>query len=1060
MNLDTSDVDQKSTPEDPIQRRLFGYGGNMYDRRRRRFEGALPEGPSSQCDSPCVGTAEGTCLGDSSSPVNVSCCEASQVPLSPSRSLSGSALPLFSSLPSPVSSLRRPTSSPPSSALSLCALQNEAPPKKQRHSKTAFTQSSPSHGSPRQCPSAHEAQELTRRESPSDSPVRETKVRRCQSSKEMGSSAVTPRSKKLGPKSTSTAKIENKIISNAITSVSAQTSPSQNHSTKHFASILRSLQKKEQSVTSFDYPALFLPGTHLSEAKMERLLQAIRQHPGIRFINLRHFPVSTTIMEAVCRCIEESAGLRELDLSYTDLCPQSINKLARILFSNRTMKTLSLDGVNIGRNECVLSRALVVNTTLTELYLRNCKLSETNTWIVCISRNSTLTTLVTEGNEPDFDVKAKLKYLVITNRVLTSLKQKGLTRPNFIKYVHSYHASLLSHSVSTQHLAVISYLLTEGVRVLPEDSLGTLQNAINNNDVEMIKLLIAGGAVVCPEIIAYAQNREAKECLKVLKQAELDVIDISDHCFRWCQSITYPINLTSLILSTNGIKSLDASFFLLLASYPRLTHLDLSENKISELPIEISSLSQLKHLDLSRNNLNSLPPGIASLRNLKTLNIRHTPLGQIVPEEIQKKGIKQVLQYHKDWKEPSKSWSTLKLLVLGQEGVGKTSIIRSLQKKSKEETPTQEEGITIQNWKSPKGINFLIYDFAGHEVFYPTHQLFLNDKAIYVIVFKLPGLNEGRVEYWLKRIKLMKRKNGAFPPVITVGTHLDHFEVTKSYLNFIENRVGKWKKKIYPNIVEHVNVSCTSNKGMKQLREKIIQVAGGHRLINSLVPQAYLSLAHFIHELKSKYTVMSWKTYASLAFKDASMGGEMIKEATRFMHEAGLLLWFDRSGVSDMVILHQNWIAEIFSQLVNQTNGCTNAIVSEKKLKTMWQDIDCNIKKSVINCLLSFEIMIPLKGSHFNSVIVPSLLPETPTEISEKTIDMTKLYKIERTYQFNYLPVGLFPRLVSRMFQVPSLYCYGASRNGFLMVSKALLTNFGVKNERVTATTSTSSWSM
>lgn len=46
------------------------------------------------------------------------------------------------------------------------------------------------------------------------------------------------------------------------------------------------------------------------------------------------------------------------------------------------------------------------------------------------------------------------------------------------------------------------------------------------------------------------------------------------------------------------------------------------------------------------------------------------------------------------------------------------------------------------------------------QVFYPTHQFYLNDQSIYLIVFKLQGLNEGRVEYWLKQIKLMKKKNG------------------------------------------------------------------------------------------------------------------------------------------------------------------------------------------------------------------------------------------------------------------------------------------------------------
>lgn len=65
----------------------------------------------------------------------------------------------------------------------------------------------------------------------------------------------------------------------------------------------------------------------------------------------------------------------------------------------------------------------------------------------------------------------------------------------------------------------------------------------------------------------------------------------------------------------------------------------------------------------------------------------------------------------------------------------------------------------------------------------------------------------------------------------------------------------------------------------------------------------------------------------------------------------------------------------------------------------MWK-LDNDIRKTLCNFLLSFEIMIPLKGSYSDSVIVPSLLPEQPTpefeEFMERSLDMTKLFKIER----------------------------------------------------------------
>lgn len=49
-----------------------------------------------------------------------------------------------------------------------------------------------------------------------------------------------------------------------------------------------------------------------------------------------------------------------------------------------------------------------------------------------------------------------------------------------------------------------------------------------------------------------------------------------------------------------------------------------------------------------------------------------------------------------------------------------------------------------------KRIKLLVYDFGGQEVFYPTHQFFLSDRAVYLIVFDLSQSDHSRSEYWLK----------------------------------------------------------------------------------------------------------------------------------------------------------------------------------------------------------------------------------------------------------------------------------------------------------------------
>ena len=55
--------------------------------------------------------------------------------------------------------------------------------------------------------------------------------------------------------------------------------------------------------------------------------------------------------------------------------------------------------VNMGKSESVVARSLILNSTLTELNVRGTGLSDTRTWLMCLSRNSTLTQFHCEGND-------------------------------------------------------------------------------------------------------------------------------------------------------------------------------------------------------------------------------------------------------------------------------------------------------------------------------------------------------------------------------------------------------------------------------------------------------------------------------------------------------------------------------------------------------------------------------------------------------------------------------------------------------------------------------------
>ncbi len=76
-------------------------------------------------------------------------------------------------------------------------------------------------------------------------------------------------------------------------------------------------------------------------------------------------------------------------------------------------------------------------------------------------------------------------------------------------------------------------------------------------------------------------------------------------------------NLEVLNLSKNKIQDLPDQF----ASLVKLQELDLGRNKMTVFPLELANLTSLKILHLDRNQITKIPQQIASLQALETLDL-------------------------------------------------------------------------------------------------------------------------------------------------------------------------------------------------------------------------------------------------------------------------------------------------------------------------------------------------------------------------------------------------------------------------------------------------------
>lgn len=94
---------------------------------------------------------------------------------------------------------------------------------------------------------------------------------------------------------------------------------------------------------------------------------------------------------------------------------------------------------------------------------------------------------------------------------------------------------------------------------------------------------------------------------------------------------TYAAFMHKFELQGNGLEALPENFFTI---FENLNELNISENKLKELPGGFSSLKALEILDISSNELKALPKDFSSvIDTLEILNISSNPFSNI-PDEI------------------------------------------------------------------------------------------------------------------------------------------------------------------------------------------------------------------------------------------------------------------------------------------------------------------------------------------------------------------------------------------------------------------------------------------
>ncbi|MEL7067884.1 MAG: COR domain-containing protein [Cyanobacteria bacterium J06581_3] len=426
-------------------------------------------------------------------------------------------------------------------------------------------------------------------------------------------------------------------------------------------------------------------------------------------------------------------------------------------------------------------------------------------------------------------------------------------------------------------------------------------------------------------------------------------------------------NLTQLFLHQNQLTVLPPE----LGQLTNLFRLVLDQNQLTMLPPELGQLTNLIKLSLSSNQLKTLPPELGQLTNLTVLSLDQNPNLVSPPPEVLYQGYRAILTYLKERQNKDEPQWLSKLLIVGEGGVGKTSLLRALKNEPFQAQQSTTHGIEITTLplshptETDVTMTLNAWDFGGQEIYHATHQFFLTNRSLFLLAFNARlGFEQGKLVYWLKTI----RANAPESPIILVATYTDERDADLPLTDL---------KKQFPKIVALYEVSNKTAKGIPALKHALTQAAANLPLMGERWPTTWLNFANSIRTGPEKQTTPQ-TFFSNMEKMGVSKEGKPV--LANWLHELGDILFFQNDDdVNDLVILKPQWVTEYISKVLEAEEVISsNGIFTRQCMDKIWQDLPIGLRDFFLRLMERFDLSYRTLEDRDISIVVERLPFEQP----------------------------------------------------------------------------------
>jgi internalin A len=470
-------------------------------------------------------------------------------------------------------------------------------------------------------------------------------------------------------------------------------------------------------------------------------------------------------------------------------------------------------------------------------------------------------------------------------------------------------------------------------------------------------------------------------------------------------------NLSRLYLDHNQLTSVPAT----LGQLANLSGLYLYQNQLTSIPAELGQLANLSELSLYQNQLTSIPAELGQLTNLSMLYLHGNdklglsdevlgPTWQQVNSGATPANPQDILSYYFKLLVNRTPLNEAKLILVGFGKVGKTSLASRLIHNTFDVYSKKTEGIKITKWplqlNEAENITLHVWDFGGQEIMHSTHQFFLTERSLYLLVLNgRQGHEDEDADYWLE---LIQSFGGNSPVIVVLNKIHEHpFDVNRGAL-----------QQKFSNIRAFIATDCETEMGLAELQATIEQETDALEHLRTPFPKSWVAIKDRLAQMADNY--ISFEQYRQFCQHDGEDDRSAQDSLAVHLHSLGIALNYkDDPRLRDTHVLNPHWVTNGIYTLLNAPE------LADRKGELAATCLDRLLDAShypperhgfLLDLMRKFELCFRFEEDD-GRFLIPDLLDKQQPEAA-KSFDPHQCLNFR--YQYPILPEGLLPRFIVR----------------------------------------------